>query len=122
MTRVAVLALALLAVACTQDVSALRDHQVAGAAVTVHIVDSPETVGEYTPAVVHVTAGDTVAFVNASGDYHTVSFFSGPAGATSSAGIAPGATFEMTPPAPGVYRYRCRFHHGMVGEIIVAQP
>ena len=117
---VAALALAVLACACTQDVAALRDHQVTGAAVTVHILDSPESVGVYTPAYVHVTSGQTVAFLNASGDYHTITFVSSPVAVRSSRGIAPGGTFQVTLTAPGVYMYRCSYHPGMQGQIEVS--
>jgi plastocyanin len=114
------LALILLAGACAEDVSALRDRQVAGAAATIHILDSPETVGEFVPGFVHVLVGQRIAFVNASGDYHTVTFVSSPDGAPSSAGIAPGGTFEATLTRPGTYWYRCLYHQGMVGQIEVA--
>lgn len=113
-------ATALAATACIGDnVAALRGRDVSGAAVTVHILDSPESVGIFVPDFVRVLPGQTVAFVNASGDYHTITFVSGPAGATSSGGIAPGATYETRLMAPGVYWYRCSYHPGMVGQIEV---
>ena len=123
MTRWLCLGLAalLLCSACiSDDVSALRYHDVSGVAATVHILDSPETVGEYVPAVLHVHAGATVAFVNASGDYHTVTFIASPADAPSSVGIPPGGTFETTLRTPGIYAYRCLYHIGMVGQIVVS--
>lgn len=120
MTRWLCTAALLLGSACISDnTAALRDYNVSGAAMTVHIVDSPETVGEYVPATAHVKVGEMVAFVNASGDYHTVTFFSGPE-VPSSVGIAPGHTFETTLPAAGTYRFRCSYHQGMVGEIVAA--
>jgi plastocyanin len=116
-----VLALAVLALAAAacSDVSALRDENVPGAAVTVHIVDSPEDVGEFDPSPAHVRVGQTVAFLNASGNFHTVTFTSGPE-AKSSAGIKPGGRFEVTFHHPGVYHYRCLYHQPMTGEIDVA--
>jgi plastocyanin len=119
-TRLVLLAAVLMASACINDnVSSLRYHDVAGAAVTVHILDSPETVGEYSPALVRIHPGETVAFVNASGDYHTITFFASPAGVPSSAGIAPGKTFEVTLDAAGTYSYRCLYHTSMVGTVQV---
>ena len=113
-------ATALAATACIGDnVAALRSHDVPGAAVTVHILDSPESVGVFVPDFVRVQPGQTVAFVNASGDYHTITFVSGPVGAESSGGIAPGGTYETRLTAPGVYWYRCSYHPGMVGQIEV---
>lgn len=120
MTRLVIVAALLMATACINDnIAALRDHAVPGAAVTVHILDSPETVGEYSPAVARIHSGQTVAFVNASGDYHTITFFATPAGAPSSAGIAPGKTFETTLVVAGTYSYRCLYHTGMVGKVEV---
>jgi plastocyanin len=120
MTRLLLLVTLLTCTACISDnVAALRYHDVPGVAATVHILDSPETVGEYSPNVVHVRVGQTVAFVNASGDYHTVTFVASPADAPSSVGIAPAQTFKTTLHFPGVYWYRCLYHPGMVGEIIV---
>lgn len=110
-------ALAVTVAACT-DVSALRDRNVPGAAVTVHMVDSPEAVAEFQPSPAHVRVGQTVAFVNASGDFHTVTFTSGPA-ARSSVGIKPGGTFDVTFDRAGIYRYRCLYHQPMQGEIDV---
>jgi plastocyanin len=121
MTRLVLVAALLMATACINDnVSALRDHNVTGAAVTVHILDSPETVGEYVPDIARIHPGETVAFVNASGDYHTITFFASPAGAPSSAGIAPGKTFEVTLDVSGTYSYRCLYHTGMVGKVEVS--
>lgn len=105
-------------VGCGSDVSSLSNYSVPGAAVTVHMIDSPEAVAEYQPSPAHVRVGQTVAFVNAAGDYHTVTFTSGPE-AKSSAGIKPGGTFETTFHQAGVYRYRCLYHNPMMGEIDV---
>lgn len=118
LSSLAVAALGLFA-ACTPDVSALRDVSVPGAAATVHILDSPESVGIYAPAFVEVHPGDVVAFVNASGDFHTITFVGGPADAPSSAGVRPGGTFTTRFETPGAYRYRCLYHSGMAGEVDV---
>lgn len=103
------------------DVASLSGVKVPGATLTIHIVDSPEQVAIYTPARAHVRPGATVAFVNASGNFHTVTIYSGPP-AVSSAGIAPGGTFQTTLNRPGRYFYRCLYHPGMTGEIDVGTP
>lgn len=121
MTRIICVAALLLTTSCISDnVASLRAVEVPGVAATVHILDSPETVGEYSPAVLHVHAGDTVAFVNASGDYHTVTFVASPADAPSSVGIPPGGAFKTTLNVAGTYGYRCLYHIGMVGQIVVS--
>jgi plastocyanin len=114
----AAVAAAVLTAGCADlDPTALAARQVPGAAVTVHIVDSPETVGAFQPAVARIQPGQTVAWVNASGDYHTVTFDD--RSVRSSAGFATGATFQRTFDRPGVYRYVCVYHPGMVGEVVV---
>ena len=105
---------------CT-DVASLSGYRAPGAALTVHIVDSPELVGAFQPVLGRVQPGAAVVFVNASGDFHTVTFYSGPQ-AGSSGGIRPGGSFRTTLGAPGRYLYRCAFHQGMTGEIDVATP
>jgi len=111
--------LAVLPAACAQlQYASLRDYRVPGAAVTVHIVDSPETVGVFEPAVARVRPGQTVAWVNASGDYHTVTFTD--PSIPSSPGFGPGESFERRFDRSGTYRYVCAYHRGMVGEVVVA--
>jgi plastocyanin len=115
---VAVVCLAGLAAGCAQlEYASLRDYRVPGAAATVHILDSPETVGVFDPAVVRVRPGQTVAWVNASGDYHTVTFTD--PSLPPSPGFGPGESFERTFARPGTYRYVCAYHRGMVGEVVV---
>jgi plastocyanin len=96
----------------------LATQKVPGADVTVSIVDSPESVGLYEPQVVHIRPGQTVGWLNASGDYHTVTF-DVPWAPTSSPGFGHGATFTATFHRPGNYRYRCIYHTGMMGEVVV---
>jgi cytochrome d ubiquinol oxidase subunit I len=87
------------------------------AVLTVHIAQSPETVGRFDPAIATVPAGQRVTWVNDSGSYHTVTFTSG--GVTSSQGFGPGQTFAVTFDRPGTYRYTCLYHPGMTGEVVV---
>jgi plastocyanin len=97
----------------------LAGQKVPGTAVTVAIVDSPETVGTFQPRVAHIKAGQSVGWINAGGNYHTVTF-AVPNAPPSSQGFGHGATFTATFQRPGDYRYRCIYHTGMQGEVIVA--
>ena len=110
-----------LAAACdAADMGTPDSGPMPGAAVTVRMVGSPETVGAFRPTVVSVRPGQSVAWVNDSGNYHTVSFTS--RDVRSSGGIAPGRTFEVTFDRPGRFRYQCDYHPGMVGEVRVGGP
>ncbi len=111
------LALTLALAACT-DYSSLASYQVPGA-VTVHIVGSPETVDAYQPQVVQVRAGQRVVWVNATGDYDTVTFIS--PGLPSSRGIPPGGTFAVVFRHPGTYRYYSSYNSGEVGAVVVGK-
>ena len=97
----------------------LTVEKVPGTATTVAIVDSPETVAIFQPRVVHIRAGQSVGWLNASGNYHTVTF-AVPSAPPSSPGFGHGATFTATFQRPGDYRYRCIYHPGMQGEVVVA--
>jgi plastocyanin len=73
----------------------------------------------FSPAIIQVPVGTTVTWTNADTDTHTVTFMpmmfnpgSGDVGAN--------ATFSRTFTAPGIYSYRCIYHAGMVGEVIVS--
>jgi plastocyanin len=109
------LALTLALAACT-DYSSLASYQIPGA-VTVHIVGSPETVDVYQPQVVRVRPGQRVVWVNATGDYDTVTFIS--ATIPSSGGIPPGGTFAAVFRHPGTYRYYSSYNSGEVGAVVV---
>lgn len=117
-----VLALVALIAACTAcggaDQEQLRTQRVPGADVTVAIVDSPESVGTFQPHTVRIGPGQTVGWINAGGDYHTVTFEQ-PGAPPSSHGFGHGATFRATFPHPGTFAYRCAYHNGMTGEVIV---
>lgn len=93
-------------------------RQVAGAAVTVQLRDSPETVGAFDPPTVTVRPGQKVAWVNGTGDYHTVTFTA--TDVPSSRGFGPGQAFEVTFPHAGTYRYVCQYHPGMDGVVVVS--
>ena len=72
----------------------------------------------FSPAVIHVSVGTTVTWTNADTDTHTITFMpmmSGGSGGT----VVAGATFSRTFSTTGVYTYRCMYHQGMVGEVII---
>jgi plastocyanin len=70
----------------------------------------------FSPAVVEVSVGDTVTWINDDDTEHTVTAFEG---AFDSGELAEGASFSFTFDSPGEYRYRCLFHSEMQGTIIV---
>ena len=70
----------------------------------------------FNPAVLEVTVGDTVTWINDDDTEHTVTAFEG---AFDSGELAEGASFSFTFDTPGEYRYRCLFHSEMQGTIIV---
>ena len=70
----------------------------------------------FNPAVLEVTVGDTVTWINDDDTEHTVTAFEG---AFDSGELAEGASFSFTFDSPGEYRYRCLFHSEMQGTIIV---
>lgn len=107
--------------ACADDQESLSAQTVPGADVTVSIQDSPESVGVFTPQTVHIRPGQTVGWLNASGDYHTVTF-EVPSAPRSSGGFGHGATFRARFPRPGTYPYRCLYHDGMTGQVVVGAP
>jgi plastocyanin len=123
MTRVVVMACMVVLVCmlsgCTDNQEVLSAQKVPGADVTVAIQDSPESVGIYVPATAHIKAGQTVGWINASGDYHTVTFDL-PGSPPSSGGFGHGSTFKATFPKQGTYRYHCLYHYGMTGQVVVA--
>jgi plastocyanin len=73
----------------------------------------------FCPAVLTVSVGTDVEWVNADLSPHTVTdeaadtrFDSGP--------LAQGQSWSTRFAEPGIYRYVCRFHPGMAGTIVVA--
>ncbi|HEX4211865.1 MAG TPA: plastocyanin/azurin family copper-binding protein [Candidatus Dormibacteraeota bacterium] len=112
--------LALILAACGGPNQETMLHQrVSGAAATVIIEDSPESVGYFDPQVVHIHVGQTVGWLNASGDYHTVTFDQ-PGAPRSSRGFGHGAEFRATFGREGTFRYRCLYHDGMTGTVVVS--
>lgn len=101
------------------DQETMLSHRVRGAAATVVIEDSPESVGYFDPQVVRIHAGQTVAWLNTSGDYHTVTFDE-PGAPRSSSGFGHGSIFRATFRRSGTFAYRCLYHDGMTGTVVVS--
>jgi len=99
------------------EVKSPTGRPVAGGTITVRMVTSPATVGQFQPAVVTVRPDQKVAWVNASPEYHTVTFVSGDV--PSSLALPPGGSFETVFHRPGTHRYVCDYHAAMVGEVRV---
>jgi len=82
----------------------------------------------FSPAVLSVPLGATVTWSNRDTDAHTVTFMGngfgmgnrGMMGSGANTVMSAGATYQLTFTAGGVYHYRCQYHQGMVGEIIVS--
>ena len=76
----------------------------------------------YSPAKITVKKGAKVTWHNEdSSQPHTVTSVPGvktPAKINSGT-IGPGRTFAFTFTKPGVYHYRCNFHHNMTGTVTV---
>ena len=70
----------------------------------------------FNPAVLEVTVGDTVTWINDDDTEHTVSAIDG---AFDSGELAQGASFSFTFDSPGEYRYLCLFHSEMQATIVV---
>lgn len=71
---------------------------------------------EFSPSAPDVLPGETVTWTNISERTHTVTADDG----SYDTELASGATFAVAAPsAPGVYRYHCRIHAGMAGELDV---
>lgn len=73
------------------------------------------TEGCFTPSVLQVRPGRTVAFRNPSKAMHTVSTTGGEFGAE----VAPGEALQIRFDEAGVFPYFCHYHPGMVGAIVV---
>jgi plastocyanin len=70
----------------------------------------------FNPAVLEVSVGDSVTWVNDDDTEHTVTAFEG---AFDSGELAAGASFSFTFDVAGEYRYRCLFHSEMQGTVVV---
>ena len=71
---------------------------------------------KFEPAVVSVAAGDTVTWVNADTEEHTVTATDR---SYTSSGLEQTETFSHRFTAPGTYRYFCALHPHMTATIVV---
>jgi plastocyanin len=71
----------------------------------------------FTPDMVAIRPGQTVAWINKDGPTHTVTSDDN---AWDSVVLLPGQRFALTLGKPGVYRYSCLVHPSMRGTIIVS--
>ncbi|HET9982380.1 MAG TPA: hypothetical protein VFQ38_02280 [Longimicrobiales bacterium] len=74
------------------------------------------TVGAFRPAVDTVEVGSRVIWENQSDQSHTVT---ADEGAFDSGPVGVGDTFSRPVVEPGTISYRCNFHHGMTGTLVV---
>ena len=80
---------------------------------TVEIVDF-----EFVPAVIRVTVGTTVTWINRDRAAHTATS-TNPSGVFDSGSLAQDERFEFEFTAPGTYEYFCSIHPWMTGKVIV---
>jgi plastocyanin len=71
----------------------------------------------FSPMVIRVRAGTSVTWTNRDTDNHTVTFM--PGMMMSGTILVPGGSFSYTFLSPGTYNYRCMYHQGMVGRVMV---
>ncbi|GAC1618148.1 MAG: hypothetical protein NVS9B1_27340 [Candidatus Dormibacteraceae bacterium] len=90
---------------------------VPGVDVTVPLVDDAKTVGAFQPVKLTIKAGQTVGWINVSGQPHNVIFDDKTVGASDL--LQKGQTFKVTFAKAGTYKYTCTLHPGMDGEIDV---
>lgn len=127
---IAVLGLAVAALACgappgaagsqspaSSPASAAPASAPASVEVVVNEVNATGRGGAFEAPTVTVKVGDTVTWVNASGNVHNVTFQDQSVHPSS---IMYGKDkFSMTFTKPGAFAYRCTFHPGMDGSVIV---
>jgi plastocyanin len=87
-------------------------------AVVVHEVNATNMGGAFDPATITVRVGTRVRWINASGNIHNVTFEDSSVG--HSATMASKDSFEITFKKEGTYKYRCTFHPGMEGTVVVS--
>ena len=69
----------------------------------------------FSPALMTLTAGKPVAWINDDNLAHTVTADDG---SFDSGDMQPGATFTRTFNMPGTFPYHCKYHKGMTGTVI----
>jgi len=88
-----------------------------GMTVTIPVGARSLGTGGYAPNPVTVAAGTTITWTNTDSIAHTAT--SDTPGLFDSGSIAPGGMFSTTLQSRGTVTYKCTFHAGMVGTIVV---
>jgi len=75
----------------------------------------------FAPVTTKIKIGTKVTWKNVSDALHTVTFTTGPfkGGNKLDKQLATGTTLSYTFKKAATYKYRCKFHPGMVGKIVV---
>ncbi len=102
----------------------LAAGQWAVAAGGVHDVVIPDGVDQFMPAIVTISAGETVRWVNndTRRPSHDFASLPGPNPENRELKVVelkPGEVFEHTFERPGEYIYFCYIHKGMIGKVVV---
>ncbi len=99
----------------TASPSAAAAGSPAGApAMTVTEVNAPGMGGAFSPANITIKTGETVEFINKSGNIHNVTFPD-----MHSPVMYGGDKWSATFTKPGTYKYVCTYHPGMEGVVTV---
>ena len=88
-----------------------------GAVTAVKEVNAIGMGGAFDPPMVAIKAGGSVRWTNSSGNIHNVTFAD--ASIKASGVMSPGESFDTVFARPGTYSYRCTFHPGMEGTVVV---
>lgn len=76
----------------------------------------------FSPRVLRIYTGDTVAWKNTDTADHTVTDNRSGAGSFASSSLSKGATFSAKFTVVGTFHYHCAFHPFMTGVVIVRPP
>ncbi len=92
----------------------------------VHDVVIPDGVDQFMPAIITISAGDTVRWTNNDSHRPSHDFASLPGPNPENkelkvVELKPGEVFEHTFKRPGEYIYFCYIHKGMIGKVVVDQ-
>ncbi|MBJ7602847.1 MAG: cupredoxin domain-containing protein [Candidatus Dormibacteraeota bacterium] len=105
-------------VAPTVAASPSASQAPASAAAVVEEVNASNKGGDFRPAGLTIKAGETVEWVNHSGNIHNVTFDDKSLGNSST--MSANETFSKKFDKPGSYHYVCTFHPGMEGTVTVS--
>ncbi|MGI8562911.1 MAG: cupredoxin domain-containing protein [Candidatus Dormibacter sp.] len=89
----------------------------APAAAMVEEVNATNKGGDFKPASTNIKVGETVVWINHSGNIHNVTFDDKSLGNSST--MSANESFSKKFDKPGTYHYVCTFHPGMEGTIVV---